>query len=187
MALSDTTRATYADIEALPENMVGQILFGVLHAHPRPTPKHARASSRIGGQLDGPFDLGSGGPGGWIILDEPEIHLSEHIVVPDLAGWRRERLPKLPDTAYFTLAPDWVCEVLSPSTAQIDRTDKLKVYATAKVGHVWLVDPDAKTLEVFALTAGRWLLTATFKDADPVAAPPFEVHEFPLDVLWADS
>lgn len=179
--------ATYADIEALPSNVVGEILFGVLHTHPRPAPRHVRAASRLGGELDSPFDRGKGGPGGWIILDEPELHLGPHVVVPDLAGWRRERLPKLPDTAYFETAPDWVCEVLSPSTARIDRTDKLTVYAAHGVGHCWLVDPDAKTLEVLALTGGKWLLAATFKDADPVSAPPFEVHSFPLDVLWPDE
>ena len=179
--------ATYADIEALPDTMVGQILYGVLHAHPRPVPRHARAATTLSFEVTGPFDRGRGGPGGWIILGEPELHLGAHVVVPDLAGWRRERLPKLPDTAFIALAPDWVCEVLSPSTARLDRTDKLSVYAEFGVGHVWLVDPDVRTLEVFALTGGKWLLTATFKDDDPVAAPPFEVHTFPLGVLWADT
>ena len=183
-AKAQTRPATYADIEALPANMVGQIVFGVLHAHPRPAPKHARAHTRMTGQLEGPFDRGLGGPGGWIILTEPELHLGENVVVPDLAGWRRERMPKLPETAYFDLPPDWVCEVLSPSTARLDRTDKLTVYAEFGVGHVWLIDPDIRTLEVFALSGGKWLLTATFKDADAVAAPPFEVHTFALDVLW---
>jgi Uma2 family endonuclease len=179
--------ATYADIEALPPHVVGQILFGVLHAHPRPAPRHARAASRLGGELDSPFDRGKGGPGGWIILDEPELHLGPHVIVPDIAGWRRERLPKLPNTAYFETAPDWVCEVLSPSTVRIDRTDKLRIYAEYGVKHCWLVDPDAKTLEVMALTGDKWLLAATFKDADAVSTPPFEVHTFALDVLWPED
>ena len=179
--------ATYADIEALPAGMVGQILFGVLHAHPRPAPRHARATSRLGAELDGPFDRGRGGPGGWILLDEPELHLDPHVVVPDIAGWRRERLPRLPDTAYFETPPDWVCEVLSPSTARIDRTDKLAVYATFLVGSCWLVDPIAFTLEVFELHQGRWTLHSTYKDADPVAAPPVAEHSFLLDVLWPDE
>jgi Uma2 family endonuclease len=187
MALTDQTPATYADIEALPENMVGQILYGVLHAHPRPAPKHARSATRMASEVDGPFDLGRSGPGGWIILSEPEVHLGPHVVVPDIAGWRRERLPKLPDAAYFELAPDWVCEVLSPSTARIDRTDKLSVYAEYAVGHVWMVDPNARTLEVFALTDGKWLRVAALKDDDPVAQPPFEVHTFSLGILWADT
>lgn len=178
--------AVYADIEALPANMVGQILYGALHVQPRPMPRHARVTSRIGAQLDGPFDLGSDGPGGWIILDEPEPHLGAHVIVPDIAGWRRERMGKLPDAAFIETSPDWVCEVLSPSTARIDRTDKLSIYAEFGVRHVWLVDPDLRTLEVLALTGGKWLLAATFKDDDPVAAPPFEVHSFALGILWAD-
>lgn len=176
--------ATYADLEALPPNVVGQIIFGVLHVHPRPALRHVRASSRLGAELDGPFDRGRGGPGGWIILDEPELHLAGHVLVPDLAGWRRERLMRLPDAAHIDTSPDWVCEVLSPSTAQIDRTDKLAIYAEFAVGHAWYVDPDARTLEVFMLTGGKWLLAATFKGAELVAAPPFEAHSFALDVLW---
>lgn len=176
--------ATYADIEALPENMVGEILFGALHTHPRPAPRHSRASTRLGAELDGPFDRGRGGPGGWVILDEPELHLGPHVIVPDLAGWRRERMPKLPDTAYFETPPDWVCEVLSPSTARVDRTDKLAIYAAFQVTHAWYVDPDARTLEVLVLSGDKWLITATFKDDDKVAAPPFEAHTFALDGLW---
>jgi hypothetical protein len=97
LARKPKTPATYADLEALPANMVGEILYGVLHAHPRPAPGHARASSRLGAELDGPFDRGRGGPGGWIILDEPELHLGPHVVVPDIAGWRRERLTPFPE------------------------------------------------------------------------------------------
>ncbi len=179
--------ATYADIEALPANMVGQILFGVLHAHARPAPRHSRASSRLGIEIGGPFDRGRGGPGGWIVLDEPELHLGPHVVVPDIAGWRCERLPRLPETAYFETPPDWVCEVVSPSTARIDRTDKLAIYAAFQVAHCWLVDPLAFTLEVFELHDGRWTLDSTYKDRDPVAAPPFAEHTFPLDVLWPDE
>ena len=125
-------------------------------------------------------------------MDEPELHLPQlnlgpHVIVPDLAGWRRERLPRLPETAYFETPPDWVCEVLSPSTVRLDRTDKLAVYAEFKVGHCWLVDPIALTLEVFELCEGRWTLYGTYKDADPVGAPPFSAHTFPLDVLWPDD
>lgn len=181
------TPATLADLEALPPHVVGQIVFGVLHAHPRPTPRHARATSRLGAELDGPFDRGRGGPGGWIILDEPELHLGAHIVVPDIAGWRRERLPRLPETAFFALAPDWICEVLSPSTVRLDRTDKLTVYAEHGVGHCWLVDPDAQTLEVFELVGERWTLHSTFKETDQVSAPPFLAHTFQLGVLWPDD
>jgi Uma2 family endonuclease len=176
--------ATYADLEALPPHVVGEILYGVLHTHPRPAPRHARAASSLGVELGGPFDRGRGGPGGWIILDEPELHLGPHVVVPDLAGWRRERMPKLPETAYFDTGPDWVCEILSPATARVDRTDKLKIYAAYNVSHCWLIDPDARTLEVMQLTGANWLLAATFSEAETVTAPPFEAHTFALDVLW---
>ena len=178
--------ASYADIEALPENIVGQILFGVLHTHPRPALRHARSATRLTSEIEGPFDRGRGGPGGWIILAEPEVHFGAHVVVPDIAGWKRNRLAKLPDAAYSEIAPDWICEVLSPSTARIDRTDKLTVYAEYGISHTWLVDPDLKTLEVFALTDGKWVLLSTFKDADDVAASPFETHQFLVQSLWAD-
>jgi Uma2 family endonuclease len=177
--------ATYADLEALPPNMAGEIIFGVLHAHPRPTPRHGVAAGELQLEVGTPFGRGRGGPGGWIFLPEPELHLGPHVVVPDIAGWKRERLTPFPTTAYIEAPPDWLCEVLSPSTQKIDRTDKLVVYATFGVGHCWYVDPIARTLEVLALTDGKWLLAATFKDAEPVTAPPFEVHTFPLDVLWA--
>ena len=176
--------AIYADIEALPANMVGEIVHGVLHAHPRPSPRHGIASNALTDELTSPFQKGRGGPGGWIFIDEPEVHLGPHIVVPDLAGWRRKNLPHLPQTAYIETPPDWLCEVLSPSTQSFDRTDKLTVYATFGVAHCWYVDPIVKTLEVFELTAGKWLLAATFKDADAVIAPPFEAHTFNLDALW---
>jgi len=184
MALTETNSATYADIKALPANMVGQILFGALHAHPRPAPRHASATSALTSEIGPPFRFGRGGPGGWVFFDEPELHLGAHVVVPDIAGWRRERLTAYPDTAYFTLPPDWVCEVLSPSTARIDRTDKLSIYAEFGVNHAWYVDPEIKTLEVFALVDGRWQIAATFKDAEAVAAVPFDAHTFALNVLW---
>lgn len=119
-----------------------------------------------------------------MILDEPELHLGEHVVVPDIAGWRRENLTALPETAYFETPPDWICEVLSPSTVRIDRTDKLAIYATHGVSHCWYVDPDAKTLEVMALDGAHWKIIAAFKDADAVTAPPFEAHTFALNRLW---
>lgn len=176
--------ATYADIEALAPNIVGEIAFGVLHTHPRPAPRHAVASSILGYHVMGAFQFGNGGPGGWIFMIEPELHLGPHVLVPDIAGWRRERLPKLPETAFLETSPDWVCEVMSPATQRFDRTDKLAIYAAFSVGHCWYVDPLAKTLEVFALTNSKWLIAATFKDADPVNAPPFEAHTFALNVLW---
>ena len=120
-------RATYDDVLAAPPNKVGEILDGELFLSPRPEPRHAVASSALGMALGNPFHHGSGGPGGWWILFEPELHLRRDVMVPDLASWRRERMPRLPSTAGFELAPDWECVVLSPSTARIDRTRKLRI------------------------------------------------------------
>jgi Uma2 family endonuclease len=178
--------ACYEDIVALPEHLVGEILHGVLHTQPRPAPRHARAYSALGGNLGGAFDWGVGGPGGWWIFDEPELHLGGHVLVPDLAGWRRERLPALPETAWFELAPDWVCEILSPGTARTDRAIKMPIYAHLDIPHLWLVDPDARTLEVYRLQDdGHWLLLATLKEDDAVRQPPFEAVSFSLAMLWA--
>lgn len=176
--------ATYADIEALPPNRVGEIIFGVLHSHPRPAPRHAVAANAVGYEITGPFGRGTGGPGGWIFMVEPELHLGPHVVVPDIAGWKRERLTPFPETAFIETPPDWLCEVLSPPTQALDRTDKLTIYAEFGVKHCWYVDPIARTLEVFQLTGSKWTIAATFKDDDAVAAPPFEVHTFGLDGLW---
>jgi Uma2 family endonuclease len=192
MPLPQPRPAVYADIEALPPLITGEILFGVLHTHPRPAPRHANAAGELQVEMGSKFGFKRFGPGGWIFLPEPELHLGPHVVAPDIAGWTRERLPKLPKTAYIETPPDWVCEVMSPSTQRKDRTDKLAVYAIFGVGHCWYVDPIARTLEVYALTPqangpGKWLLFATLKDADPVCAPPFDAHTFPLDALWAEE
>ena len=181
-----TREATYQDIIDLPVGVVGQIVFGVLHSHPRPAPKHAQAATTLGEELGPPFKRGRGGPGGWLILDEPELHLSGHVLVSDLAGWRRERMPEMPvDKAYFDMAPDWACEVLSPSTAPLDRGDKLKVYASQHVTHVWLVDPDAQTLEVLERDAKGYRILDVFSGEAPVRAEPFDAIELELGLLWA--
>ncbi len=177
--------ATYADIEALPDNVVGEILGGELVVSPRPRPRHSRASSILGAVVIGPFDLGTGGPGGWWILDEVELHIAGEILVPDLAGWRVERLPELPDDVGIDVPPDWVCEVLSPSAASTDRIRKTPSYARMGVGHLWLLDPAARTLEVFRLLDEHWWLVGTFGTEDsPVHAEPFEAVGLELDLLW---
>lgn len=178
--------ATYDDVLAAPENMVAEIVDGELTLHPRPAPRHARAASTLGAALTLPFDFGDGGPGGWIILDEPELHLlgKHEPLVPDLAGWRRERMSSLPETAYFELAPDWVCEVLSPGTASHDRIKKMPRYARACVGHAWLIDPDARSLEVYRREAEAWLYVAGFEGDAVVRAEPFEAVEIDLGRLF---
>lgn len=156
-----TRPATYDDLLAVPDHVVAEIIDGELFTSSRPAPRHADVASGLGGVLRNPFDRGGGGPGGWRILFEPELHLGHDIVVPDLAGWRRERLPSLPSEAYFVVAPDWICEVVSPSTAALDRVKKLAVYAREGVSHAWLVDPLAQTIEILRRESGRWSILAT--------------------------
>jgi Uma2 family endonuclease len=177
--------ATYADLEALPSNQVGELLGGVLYAFPRPALPHTRAASRLGVELGGPFDRGRSGPGGWILLDEPELHLREDVLVPDLGGWRRDRMPELPQDAFITLAPDWVCEILSTSTAAVDRTEKMPIFARERVLHVWLVDPIVQTLEVYRLDGDSYRLALTARDDAKVRAEPFDAIELELLALWA--
>ena len=184
MANPAQREATYEDVLQAPPNLVAEILNGNLHTHPRPSPRHAYATSSLDGRLFNPFSEGTGGPGGWWILVEPEVHLGAQVAVPDLAGWRKERLPELPDDAWIRLSPDWVCEVLSPSTSQMDRNIKLPVYAEHGVPHCWLIDPAVKTLEAFELTNEKWTLLATLKEDDSVQLPPYDVIAFPLDALW---
>jgi Uma2 family endonuclease len=186
-------RATYADLEAVPSTKVAELIGGVLHVMPRPASRHARASTRLTVTLGGPFDLGQGGPGGWQILDEPELHFPDptapgeiDALVPDRAGWRVERMPDLPDVAAFTLAPDWICEVLSRSTESVDREEKMPVYAREGVRHAWLLDPIKKTLEVFVLGPGaRWSVPQIHRGEARVRVAPFEALELDLSVLWA--
>lgn len=179
--------ATYDDLLAVPEHLVAEIVYGELHTSPRPAPRHAVATTRLASELEGPFDRGRGGPGGWWILIEPEIHLGEDVLVPDLAGWRRHRLPEMPADAYFSLAPDWVCETLSPSTERLDRGRKLAIYAREGVAHAWLVNPIAETLEAYRLEQGRWSLLVTHGGDAAVQVEPFEAIELELWRLWGRS
>ena len=177
--------ATHADLDALPPHVVGQIVDGDLVVSPRPASRHAGASSGLNAELGKPFGRGVGGPGGWIILFEPELHVVGQVLVPDLAGWRRERMHELPDVAAFELAPDWLCEVLSPSTAALDRGAKMRHYARAGVRHLWLVDPAARTLEIFRLDGDAWRLVTTEQGDVNIRAEPFDAIEIDLAALWA--
>ena len=186
MAHPQPKPASYQDIIDLPENVVGEIIDGELYVQPRPAPRHAQASSMLGGKLMDPYHGGIGGPGGWWILDEPELHFGFQVLVPDLAGWRRERMPKLPDAAWFELAPDWACEVLSPSTVRKDRVKKMRIYAQQGVTYLWLMDPIARTLEAYRNADGQWLLLQTLENDDRVSVAPFDAITFDLAALWAD-
>lgn len=178
-------RATYDDLYTLPPNMTGQIIEGELYAFPRPHSKHAKAASALNGELVPPFSFGrGGGPGGWVILVEPEIMLGDNLLVPDLAGWKIERLPGPPKENFITVTPDWVCEILSPGTARLDRIRKMPVYARHEVKHLWIIDPILKTLEVYGLKEGSWVVMGTYGEDDQVRAEPFEAVEINLADLW---
>jgi Uma2 family endonuclease len=180
-------RAGYQDVLDAPRHMVAEVIAGELRLHPRPAKPHTAAATALGEELGPPFKRGRGGPGGWILLDEPELHLGLDIVVPDVAGWRRERMPAIvADLPYFELPPDWICEVLSPGTARQDRIEKLPIYAERGVRHAWLVDPLLRTLEVLRLDGDRWTILATHADEARVRAEPFDAIELELGALWAD-
>ncbi len=185
MSQTASKPADYADLLAVPPHRIAEIIDGELHTQPRPAPRHARAGSSLGIQIGAPFDNGNGGPGGWWIIDEPELHLGRDVLVPDLAGWRRSRMPTLPETAWFELAPDWVCEILSPGTARIDRVRKMPIYAAHGIEHLWLVDPDQRTLEAYERRGTQWLLIASHADDEIVKVPPFDAVPLPLALLWA--
>jgi Uma2 family endonuclease len=180
------TVSLYNQLLNLPEPLIGEILNGQLHTQPRPTGLHALTSSSLGDELVGPFQKGRGGPGGWWIIDEPEIHFVRDIevAVPDLAGWQRERMPTVPQDHRFEVVPDWICEIISPSTASKDRDIKLPLYARYGVQYVWLIDPRRRELEAIALTNGCWALLGKFSDKDCIAVAPFDAISISLSVLW---
>jgi len=176
----------YDHLMALPEGLTGEILNGQLHTQPRPSGAHTGVESALQIELGGPFDRGRGGPGGWRILVEPEIHFVRdlEVCVPDLAGWRKERLPELPRDQRFEVAPDWVCEILSPSTESKDRGIKMGIYARYGVSYAWLVDPLKRAVEAFELSAGGWTLPGIHQDDATVFLPPFEAVPLELRALW---
>jgi Uma2 family endonuclease len=179
--------ATYQDIVDLPEHQVGELVDGELYVSPRPASRHAKTSSVLGMVLGTPFQLGQGGPGGWWLMDEPELHLGHDVLVPDLAGWRQERMPHIPDVTYFELAPDWVCELLSPSTMKLDMERKLPEYARAAVKHAWVINPRDRVLHVYRQEREKWLLVSAFVGEGRVRAEPFEDVELNLGALWLDA
>ena len=177
----------YEQLEALPEGLTGEILNGQLHAQPRPTGLHAKTESELTHDLVGSYGRGRGGPGGWWILVEPEIHFvtDREVVVPDLAGWRKERMPQIPEGHRFEVVPDWVCEILSPSTESKDREVKMPIYAHYGVAYAWLVDPKRRTLEAYALDSGEWRLLADASGNDCIAVAPFDALKLDLSNLWS--
>ncbi|MEA2465257.1 MAG: hypothetical protein QOJ98_3004 [Acidobacteriota bacterium] len=176
--------ATYEDLLKVPDNMVAELIEGELFASPRPAGAHTNASSALGALVMPPFQFGRGGPGGWWIFDEPELHIQANVLVPDLAGWRRERMPEYPKTHVFSVVPDWVCEITSPGSGRLDRLKKMPVYARAGIGHAWLIDPEQQVLEVYRGEGDGWHLMATHGETEVVRVAPFEEIELELALLW---
>ena len=178
--------ATYEDLAKVPDHLVAELIDGELYTSPRPLMRHAQPYKRLGAALIRSFEEGVDGPGGWWIFPEAELHLSGDVLIPDLSGWRRERLPVVPDVVGIELPPDWVCEVLSPSTHRIDRLKKLPKYARSGIPHVWIIDPDHRTLEVCRRAGSTYEIVQIFDDEDEpiVRAEPFDAIEFPLSSLW---
>ncbi|MBZ4418012.1 Uma2 family endonuclease [Myxococcus sp. RHSTA-1-4] len=179
------TESIYEELERLPPEVTGEIIDGKLYVSPGPRFIHSRAATRLLKRI-GPFDEEEGetGPGGWLILFEPRLHLNGNVLRPDLAGWRRERMPEMPDVVGAELAPDWLCEVLSPSTAALDRNQKMAVYAREGVRHLWLIDPRLQTLEVYRLHGGDWQRLGVHTGNAVVHAEPFEALPLKLASLW---
>lgn len=179
--------ARYEDLFTIPANTTGQIVAGELIVTPRPSRQHVKAATALGSELTFPFDFGRGGPGGWVILVEPEIQLGGHILVPDLAGWRKERFPVAEDHNWISAIPDWICEIISPNTVRLDRITKMSIYGDHGVPHVWLVDPVAKTLEVFGLEPSKgWLTLGLYAENQAIRAEPFQDAEIALEHLWME-
>jgi Uma2 family endonuclease len=178
------TGATYDDLCDVPDRFIAEIIDGDLYATPRPPIRHVHAVSVLAAELGALFHSRRNGPGGWIMLNKPELHFGNDVLVPDITGWRRSRLPKLPNAAFMTLAPDWICEALSPSTEALDRSKKLRIYARERVEHAWLLDPVRKRLEVLVLRTGTWVPVIEHEGAGNVRAPPFDAIELELDALW---
>jgi len=184
MAENAKKRATYADIEAAPQDVVAEIIDGELFTHPRPFVRHAATAVSLAGELTGPYQKGRGGPGGWVFAIEPELHLDDQILVPDLAGWRREAAARIDLDTHIKVAPDWVCEILSASTEARDRSVKSNIYAAAGVGHMWLVDPRLQLLQAMERVDGRWLLLGSWRSDDEARVAPFEAILISLADLW---
>jgi Uma2 family endonuclease len=184
MAEPAKRNATYEDYLALGDDVRAELIYGSLYLHPAPAPPHGSSQFSLSGELHGPFQKGVGGPGGWWFMITPELHLGPHVAQPDIAGWRRERMPVLPSTSYVDLPPDWICELLSPSTEGVDRGPKRRLYATYGVAHLWYLNPVARFLEVHALRDGSYVFIDTFDDTAEFRAPPFEAVAFRLSNLW---
>jgi Uma2 family endonuclease len=177
--------ATFADLHKIPPTWRGEVIDGTLYAFPRPYPLHANIKGLLTAELNNAFDRGRSGPGGWRILGEPGIqHPRAPEYSPDLAGWRRERLPQLPRNKTITVVPDWVCEILSPTTGSYDQTVKRRFYAEIGVAYLWYIAPDYRSLTVSKVENGKWLELGVHGRDEKVHAEPFEAIEINLAEWW---
>ncbi|HEY3359056.1 MAG TPA: Uma2 family endonuclease [Polyangia bacterium] len=180
--------ATMADLEALPEHIKGEIIDGVLYTAPRPRARHADAEIVLGTTLMGPFRWGRGGPGGWWILIEAGIEVpGSPEFSPDLAAWRKERMPTLPAEGPITVVPDWVCEIHSPTTRTLDLRIKRPFYARLGVAYLWYIDREAHTLTASKLRDGQWVELGVWGEDDRIRTEPFEALELALADLWVEG
>ncbi len=188
MIESVKSNADYADLYSIPENMIGEIIDGELYAMPRPSPRHCNTASSLGIIIGYYYKIGmNGGIGGWWILDKPGIHFSdlkEDIMVPDISGWKKEKMPELPAETYFSVTPDWICEILSPATAAHDRKKKLPKYAKFGVSYFWIVDPANRTVEILKLKNGEYSVSAVYCEDDKMKAEPFTEILIDLKNIW---
>jgi Uma2 family endonuclease len=181
-----TKLSLYEQLMALPEGLTGEIIHGQLRAQPRPAWPHNLAGSRLGADMEGPYGRGRGGPGGWWIIDEPEVHfiLDTEVAVPDIAGWRKEHMPSPPEGHKVQVIPDWICEIFSPATKSTDREEKMPLYAYSGVQFAWLVDPRTHTLEAYELIDAKWRPFGIFRDDDSVAVAPFDAIDIRRVDRW---
>jgi Uma2 family endonuclease len=183
--------ATAADLLAIPEpERFHEVIDGELVRKAAPSGPHGRAQSRVVAKIGGPYDRRPGGraPGGWWIVTEVEIELEvRQVYRPDVTGWRRERLPELPDQTPITVRPDWVCEILSESNARNDLVRKMRGYHRAGVPHYWIVDPREQTLTVYRWTAEGFLLALAAERHERVRAEPFADIELFVGSLFGDD
>jgi Uma2 family endonuclease len=181
-------KATYEDLYTIPENMTGEIINGELVVTPRPSRKHGFAATVLSTEIVTPYQFGrGGGPGGWIFIVEPEIGLEENILVPDIAGWKRERFPRAEAHNWISVAPDWICEVLSPHTARYDRIGKMRIYIRHRVPYVWLVDPILLTLEAYNIEPDGRIILSSFAGNEKVRMEPFPELELDLGLFWLEE
>ena len=180
-------KATYEDLFNIPENMRGEIINGELIVTPRPSRKHGYVAATLIEEVGPPYHRGRGGPGGWIFIVEPEIILGEHIIIPDVAGWKAERFPKEEEQNPISAVPDWVCEIISSPKGELyDRGEKMSIYAEYGVHHAWLINPAIRSLEAYRLESGRWSRLGVFGERKKVRVEPFQEIEFDLGDFWLE-